>query len=96
MEDSLQQEFTKICKESNNVEVLLWIRNNFDNVINKFIQEEFHPQLEKITMDMNYELEILDNGEDWLNTSWMRFSFKSPFSTVGSITTILPSAGATM
>lgn len=76
MEDSLQQEFTKICKESNNVEVLLWIRNNFDNVINKFIQEEFHPQLEKIAMDMNYELEILDNGEDWLNTSWMRFSFK--------------------
>ena len=76
MEDSLQQEFTKICKESNNVEVLLWIRNNFDNVINKFIQEEFHPQLKKIAKDMNFELKILDNGEDWLNTSWMRFSFK--------------------
>ena len=76
MEDSLQQEFTEICKETNNIEVLLWIRDNFDNVINKFIQEEFHPQLEKIATEMNFELKILDNGEDWLNTSWMRFSFR--------------------
>ena len=75
METNTKQELTKLCLQSENIDALLWIRNNSDNIINEFMQKIFHPQLNKIAEEGKYEIEIIDNGRDWINTNYMRFSF---------------------
>lgn len=75
MDTNTKQELTKLCLQSENIDALLWIRNNSDNIINEFMQKIFHPQLNKIAEEGKYEIEIIDNGRDWINTNYMRFSF---------------------
>ena len=75
METNTKQELTELCLQPENIDALLWIRNNSNGVINEFIQRIFHPQLYKIAAEMEYKLDIVDNGIDWINTNYMRFSF---------------------
>lgn len=74
MEHNIEKELKELCLASTNIESILWISDNFDNIINEYMNKVFCPQLNEIAKKRRYELEI--KGKDWLNTGWMRFSFK--------------------
>ena len=76
MESNVKNELIELCSNPQNMEALLWISNNFPSVIQRVMESSFVPQLRSIETETGLKLHIKDDGNDWINTSWMSFSFK--------------------
>lgn len=76
MENNVKAELEELCSNPQNVEALIWISNNFSSVVQRIMETKFVPQLQEIADNNGFMLELKNEGKDWLNTSWMSFSFR--------------------